>query len=818
MLNNFNLKQIIVGITASIGVSSLIIGLRHQGSFEQIELLAYDSLVRLDAKSDIDERIIIVGIDDDTLQKLNSDKISDRTLKQVLETIRQYQPRVISVDIIRDIPIGEGREELLQYVNQIYQPNEGAIKPILFSCALPSENKANGIAPPPVIDLNSAIGFVDLETDPQNIFGGELIRRASISSIPVNLGKDTSPENQFDTDSVNYLCTAPFSLSFLTALSYVQAQQIETLSPDSTPDLTEFLDLTKIEEGQIKFKSLTFRPLKPKTGSYHNLDPSVYQHLIDYRYTQPGEIISLTKVLDNQVTPQQFKDKVVLIGYTTKEDIHQTPFGLRPGVLVHGWIISQLLSNVLDQQSPIWTWSEPVEWLWIILWGIAGSIVALGIRPVAIFVGTQGIALAVLWGSCWFLFTQQGWIPLIPPFFSFAIASIAVKTISPKLEKEDIISVGRSVVTTPTVIAQQTLVGNEPATSEPPPTYVENEPATSQQPPPTYVENEPATSQPPPTYLENEPATPTTSRPSFIRQDPFIGRSLGEGDRYLLQELLGQGGMSKVYIALDQKLTNKKVAIKIMTSYFSNNDQYLIKRFMGEVKDLCILNHPNIIQITDYGLTPQKPPFSGYPFYVMEYFVGQTLQKLLNENKTLSLDLALKIMLKVCYGLKEAHKKGIIHRDLKPDNIFLISGATLGEVVKIIDFGIAKKIDEESKEHTQLTVEGTFLGTYRYASPEQCLGTSIDSRTDIYSLGMVLYEILSGNNPYDLKDDSNTTNADWSVAHRRETPKPLREQPGCQNIPVKIENIVLKCLSKSPENRFQNIEELEQALRDCINI
>nr|MDJ0747719.1 CHASE2 domain-containing protein [Xenococcaceae cyanobacterium MO_167.B27] len=109
MLNNFNLKQIIVGITASIGVSSLIIGLRHQGSFEQIELLAYDSLVRLDAKSDIDERIIIVGIDDDSLRKLNSDKISDRTLKQVLETIRQYQPRVISVDLIRDIPIGEGR-------------------------------------------------------------------------------------------------------------------------------------------------------------------------------------------------------------------------------------------------------------------------------------------------------------------------------------------------------------------------------------------------------------------------------------------------------------------------------------------------------------------------------------------------------------------------------------------------------------------------------------------------------------------------------------------------------------------------------------
>ncbi len=139
-----------------------------------------------------------------------------------------------------------------------------------------------------------------------------------------------------------------------------------------------------------------------------------------------------------------------------------------------------------------------------------------------------------------------------------------------------------------------------------------------------------------------------------------------------------------------------------------------------------------------------------------------------------------------------------------------------GEVVKLIDFGIAKKIDEESKKHTQLTVEGTFLGTYRYASPEQCRGASVDSRTDIYSLGVVLYEAISGNNPYNLQEDYDTTNDDWSVAHRRKIPKPLREQPGCQNIPVELESIVMKCLAKSPQNRFQTIEELEQALGKCM--
>ena len=866
MLHNLNLKKIIVGITTSIAISGFIIGLRQQGSFEQIELLAYDFLVRLNAKSGSDERIVIVGIDDNSLRQLNSDKISDATLKQVLETIAQYQPRVISIDIIRDIPIGKGREELLNYVNNLYQPLEAAIKPIIFPCALPSENKPNGIAPPPVIDLDSAVGFVDLETDSPNIFGGELVRRASISSVPVNTGLKTAPKGQFDASSADYLCTAPFSFGFLTALSYIQARQIETLSPEASPNVREFLDVTKITEGEIEFKSLTFKPLKAKAGSYQNLDPSVYQHLIDYRYTQPGKIISLTKVLENQVAPQQFKDKVVLIGYITKEDIHQTPFGLRPGVLVHGWIVSQLLSNVLDRQPQIWTWSEPVEWLWIIAWGGVGSIVALAIRPVGVFVGGIGIAIAVLGGSCWFFFTQYGWIPLLPPCFSFVFSGVLVKAIvskfsallsanptipsqtstperkplrtvverlidsTPEAEREPLRTVvERLIENTPeterkplrTVVER--LIENTPeAEREPLRTVVEklieNTPETEREPLRTVVEklieNTPETEREPLRTVA-EKLTNSGSRPSFQRpEDPFIGKNIGDGDRYLLQKLLGQGGMSKVYLALDKKLNNKKVAIKIMTSYFSSNNEYLIKRFMGEVQSLCILNHPNIIQITDYGLTPQESPFSGYPFYVMEYFVGQTLQQLLNKNKNLALDLALPIIRKVCYGLQNAHQKGIIHRDLKPDNIFLIPGTTVAEVVKIIDFGISKKIDEESKQHTQLTVEGTFLGTYRYASPEQCLGVNIDSRTDIYSLGMVFYEIISGNNPYNLKDDSDTTNADWSVAHRRENPKPLREQSGCENIPINLENIVMKCLEKSPQNRFQNIEELEQALRD----
>ncbi len=763
MLDNLNLKKIILGITASIAISGLIVGLRHQGNFEQIELLAYDFLVRLNGKSGSDPRITIVEIDNNTLQKLNRDKISDTTLKQALETITKYQPRVIGVDIIRNIPIGEGREELINYVNNIYHPLESAIKPIIFPCALPSENKPNGIAPPPIIDPYSAIGFIDLETDSQDIFGREIIRRGAISSIPVKISLESASEGIFDAKSANFVCTVPFSFSFLTALSYIQAQEIDNLNLKSNVeeieagadpsrqnnfDIRNFLDLSKITEGEIKFKSLIFRPLNSTAGGYRQLDPSFYQYLIDYGYSEPGKIISFTDVLEDRITPEDLKDKVVLIGYTTKPNIQQTPFGSRSGVSVHGWMVSQLLSNVLDGQPQNWTWSESVEWFWILLWGILGSIFALTIRPVAIFVSSQLFAIAILWGSCWFLFTQQGWIPLIPPILSFTISGVLIKTISPSPFFSDRLNIDSSQKMFETI------------------------------------------------KLARE-KTPTDNNDAF-----FIGQKIGEGDRYYLQKLLGKGGMSRVYLALDKKLNDKKVAIKIMTNYYAANDQDYIKRFIGEIEKLCMLNHPNIIQIQEKGITPNIPPFYGYPFYVMEYFEGETLRELLNKKEKISKDLALKIILKVCRGMKAAHNKGIIHRDIKPGNIFLSDGDSLGELVKIIDFGIAKTIDLEAKQNSHATIG--FIGTYQYASPEQIRGARVDLRTDIYSLGVLFYEILSNSHPYDPKKNYNCLT---------DPPIPLGEQPDCEELPVELEKIVMKCLNKSPQDRFQTINELQQALK-----
>ena len=828
MLNNLSWKKIIAGITVGVAVSGLVIGARSQKALKQVELLGYDFLTRAQVKSGVDPRIAIVGIDDNTLRALNSDKISDRTLQQVLATIAQYQPRVIGVDIIRDIPIGEGRDTLLSYVDSIYQPLEAAVKPIIFPCALPSASKPNGIAPPPVIDPDSAIGFVDLETDAPNMFGGELVRRAFLSSIPVQTA--TTSSEQFSAASTEYVCNAPFSFGFLTALSYMQAEQ----AAGSQPSINDIIDLSQINEGTIQVQSVSYTPLQPNIGGYQDLDPSVYQNLIDYHYSQPGEVISLSKVLNQEVSAAQFKDKVVLIGYVTKEDIHQTPFGLRPGVLVHGWIISQILRNVYDNQPLIWSWSEPIEWLWILGWGVVGSVAALAIRPVSLWLGGEILAIAIIGSSCWLLFSQQGWIPLIPPIVSLVGAGLVTRSLLGKLDSFPMVTASpqqdrKSPSTTyvegitPAASPQSTYVEaqNDPSSTyventpdTPQPTYVEEAIAETVEPKPTYVEEDISAQpiQPKPTYVEKEVIIIKPSRPSFIRQDPLIGKSIGDGDRYTLKKLLGQGGMSKVYIASDHKLNNKQVAIKIMTSFFSGDNQYLIKRFEGEVQSLCNLNHPNIIQILDYGTTPPEKPFSGYPFYVMEYFAGTTLQQVLDSKPKLETNIALQIILKVCRGLQEAHQKGIIHRDLKPDNIFLIAG---GEVVKVIDFGIAKKIDEESKQQTQLTVEGTFLGTYRYASPEQCRGAEIDSRTDIYSLGVMLYEMLTGQNPYNISQNR-TTKADWIASHLREEPLPLRKQAGCEGIPPGLETIVTTCLAKHPSERFATIAELANKLRQYL--
>jgi eukaryotic-like serine/threonine-protein kinase len=301
----------------------------------------------------------------------------------------------------------------------------------------------------------------------------------------------------------------------------------------------------------------------------------------------------------------------------------------------------------------------------------------------------------------------------------------------------------------------------------------------------------------------------------------WIGRSLGDNNRYRLDKLLGGGGMGDVFLAMDTRI-GKQVALKILKDTLVASKE-IRRRFEREIEICAALNSEHIVQVTDSGITVE-----GYPFYVMEYLRGQSLRQLLLREKRLPIERTINIITQVCKGLQCAHKGvylerqhatrseriQVVHRDLKPDNIFL-ENTDSGDFAKIVDFGIAK-IRNESFEQTNLT--SAFLGTFRYASPEQLRGAiNIDGRADIYSLGIILYEALSGADPFGFSIKArNNSEASWIFAHTSEPPKPLRAQPGCENLPAQLEAVVMQCLQKEPENRFASVEELHLALQSIL--
>jgi serine/threonine protein kinase/tetratricopeptide (TPR) repeat protein len=248
---------------------------------------------------------------------------------------------------------------------------------------------------------------------------------------------------------------------------------------------------------------------------------------------------------------------------------------------------------------------------------------------------------------------------------------------------------------------------------------------------------------------------------------------------YTIIEKLGSGGMGVVFKALDQKL-DRVVALKFLPPLYSSNDE-IKKRFIQEAKAVSKLQHNNICTIHEISETED-----GQLFICMDYYEGKSLKEKLEYGK-LELNEALDITIQICEGLKNAHEKNIIHRDIKPANIFI----TTDGIVKILDFGLAK-----IKGETELTKTGSTLGTTAYMSPEQAKGESVDQRTDIWSLGVVFYQMLAGKLPFKGEYDQAII---YSI---------LNKSPEELNTAKKIKNFVYKCLQKKPSNRYQSIDEI----------
>ena len=285
--------------------------------------------------------------------------------------------------------------------------------------------------------------------------------------------------------------------------------------------------------------------------------------------------------------------------------------------------------------------------------------------------------------------------------------------------------------------------------------------------------------------------------------DPNTGRKIS--NRYDLIEPIGQGSMGKVYLAADSLLGDVPVAVKFLSQTMLNEN--MRTRFFREAMTCAQLGQKSmhVVRVTDYGLNEDN-----VPFYVMEYLKGDSVGRLLRK-QPLPVPRFLSIVRQILLGLRTAHNgilvKGesvpIIHRDIKPSNIIVTSDPSMGELVKILDFGIAKLLQAGSEQTS------TFMGTLAYASPEQMEGRELDNRSDIYSLGVMMYQMLSGSLP--VKPENNTFGG-WYKVHRLMQPKVLSEFELELRVPKALENIVMTCLAKQRENRPDNIQQVIDAI------
>ena len=277
--------------------------------------------------------------------------------------------------------------------------------------------------------------------------------------------------------------------------------------------------------------------------------------------------------------------------------------------------------------------------------------------------------------------------------------------------------------------------------------------------------------------------------PSTLTEDKLIGTTID--NRYTVEGRLGEGGMGVVYRARHVTL-RKPVAIKVLRKA---QEESAWKRFIQEAQTASMINHTNVVDLTDFGM------IEGHPYLVMEFLEGETLTEAITSGPIPPLRVC-RIGAQIARGLQAVHDKGIVHRDLKPDNIFLLEREGRQDVVKIVDFGLAK-LDEGQR----LTQDGTVVGTAEYISPEQVTGRDTDARSDQYALGCILYEMLTSILPFD-----GPTTTDVVYKHVYKQPIPPRKVRPEAHIPEALEQVIARCMAKKPADRFEKMSDVEHAL------
>jgi len=386
-----------------------IVGIRFLGGLEGLELNAYDDLIRRRPAEKPDDRVVIVTISDDDIEQLQQYPLHDETFATALKKLESYQPRAIGLDISRDVPQGPpaGRVRLQKVIEKS--------QVIVSGCLL--SNKTYPGSPPAPGSPKEGVAFADIPPDPD-----KTIRRVALISTPVK--PDKPPRTSHFCNNASPDNEVP-SLSFQTALMYLQSSEINP-EPNAS--------------GDIQFRQRVLKRIDSRFGGYAHADTPDYQLMINYRGAEKVfRQVPITSILSDKVDPKLLRDRVVLIGSTSRvsKDELSTPYvdtqsdsRMLPGVLVHANAVSQILSAVLDQRPLIQTWPEVVEVLWIWGWALGSGLIAFYNRRLGLLlIVLIGIG-AGLWGISYSLLLTQGlWIPLVPTFIVAILTALGVRLV-----------------------------------------------------------------------------------------------------------------------------------------------------------------------------------------------------------------------------------------------------------------------------------------------------------------------------------------------------------------------------------------------------
>ncbi len=655
--NTMNSSWLLTLLLTSVGVTTLVLGVRSLRWLQPWELSAYDQMLRLRPPEAFDERILLVTISEEDLQR-EKWPLPDSTIYKMLAKLESYHPRVIGLNI--------------------YQPQKrlaaGLVRDDIISVCKFSSIGDSEVAPPSISRDN--VGFNNLIADDDGI-----TRRSLLSASK----KDRQ-------------CTTSYSFATLLAIRYLEKQGIQTPA---------------INKKDFYLGNTFFRCLRTNSGSYKHIDAKGRQMLINYH--DPDHLakqVTLSQLLSDRVNPSFIKDKLVIIG-TNTDRIHPglyTPYSASPiqpatmqPVLIHTQIVSQILSAVLDGRPFIWYWSNGVEAVWVWFWSVAGGVLAWRLRH-PLYLGFAGAATLVgLVGVCFFLFLQSGWVPVIPPLIVFILTCFSMIVYITHKTQQQTKLITLQVEKQLEAIEQLNILLKE------------------------NTENS-----------ANFSPSPT----SLISQ------------RYKLTKILAQGGFGCTYLAVDTQRPGNPICVVKQLMPARRDPKFLQvarRLFDAEANILEVLGtHHQIPELLAFFEENQE-------FYlVQEYIQGQLLSDELSfqsgrHNESFVIDMLLGILEVLAF----VHEHRVIHRDIKPSNIIR---RALDNRLVLIDFGAVKQMQPLNTEQTELATVA--IGTRGYSPPEQFVGHPRLS-SDIYAVGMIGIQAVTGIPPQELQLDAKTGIVLW---------------------------------------------------------